>query len=132
MQSIEIAKRQIMYNNTLTLTYTIKITKTEYYNKQAKKRYTRYKIRIPEELQQVLQDDNVIYFKKIDNLVHINTRKDDESMYKCKIQKNMYNQRVEYSFNLSKKVFNLKDKKFFCWTIKLNNNTIKDSVAQLI
>ena len=73
MQQIQIAKRQINYHHTLKLTYNIKITKTTYTNKQNKKKYTRYKIRIPEELQQLLKDTTQLYFnKKEDNKINFN------------------------------------------------------------
>ena len=60
MQTIQIAKRQINYKHTLHLTYKIKITKTTYTNKQNQKTYTRYKIRIPDNLQQQIQHHRLL------------------------------------------------------------------------
>ena len=104
MQQIQIAKRQINYHHTLKLTYNIKITKTTYTNRQNKKTYTRYKIRIPEEIQQLLKDTTQLYFKKDeDNNIHITTKPVQDILHKSKIQKNTYHNRTDYSLNLSKK-----------------------------
>lgn len=131
MQSIEIAKRQITYHHDITLTYKIKIIRTVYTNKQSNKKYVRYKIRIPDELQQILQYENRIYFNKIDDVMHISTMENEYTVYDCKIQKSSFNKRIEYSFNLSKKVFEVEGYNYFIWTVKIENNKISDSIVML-
>ena len=118
MQEIQIAKRQINYQHTLQLTYKIKITKTTYTNKQNQKTYTRYKIRIPEELKQLLQNTDTLYFnKKEDNKIHITTKPDNNTIHKSKIQKNTYHNRTDYILNLSKKIFNIEEKTYLTWKV---------------
>ena len=132
MQQIQIAKRQINYHHTLKLTYNIKITKTTYTNKQNKKTYTRYKIRIPEEIQQLLQNTDTLYFnKEEDNKIHITTKPDNNTIHKSKIQKNTYHNRTDYVLNLSKKIFNIKEKTYLSWKITVENNKVKDSTIEL-
>jgi len=118
MQTIQIAKRQINYKHTLHLTYKIKITKTTYTNKQNQKTYTRYKIRIPEELQQLLKNTTQLYFnKKEDKKIHITTKPDNNTIHKSKIQKNTYHNRTDYILNLSKKIFNIEEKTYLTWKV---------------
>ena len=134
MQTIQIAKRQINYKHTLHLTYNIKITKTTYTNKQNQKTYTRYKIRIPEELQQLLKNTTQLYYNKEeeeDNTIHITTKPDKDSIHKSKIQKNTYHNRTDYSLNLSKKIFNIREKTYLTWKITVENNKIKDSTIEI-
>jgi len=132
MQTIQIAKRQINYQHTIHLTYKIKITKTTYTNKQNQKVYTRYKIRIPEELQQLLQNTTQLYFnKKEDNNIHLTTKPAQDTIHKSKIQKHTYHNRTDYSLNLSKKIFNIKEKTYLTWKITVENNKIKDSTIEI-
>jgi len=132
MQEIQIAKRQINYQHTLQLTYKIKITKTTYTNKQNQKTYTRYKIRIPEELKQLLKNTDTLYFnKKEDNKIHITKKPDKDSIHKSKIQKNTYHNRTDYILNLSKKIFKIENKTYIKWKILLKNNKIKDSTIEI-
>ena len=132
MQEIQIAKRQINYQHTLQLTYKIKITKTTYTNKQNQKTYTRYKIRIPEELKQLLQNTDTLYFnKKEDNKIHITKKPDEDTIHKSKIQKTTYHNRTDYSLNLSKKIFNIDEKTYLTWKILVENNKIKDGTIEL-
>jgi len=132
MQTIQIAKRQINYQHTIHLTYKIKITKTTYTNRQNKKTYTRYKIRIPEELQQLLKNTTQLYFNKYeDNQIHITTKPDEDTIHKSKIQKNTYHNRTDYSLNLSKKIFKIKEKTYLTWKITVENNKIIDSTIEI-
>ena len=132
MQQIQIAKRQINYHHTLKLTYNIKITKTTYTNRQNKKTYTRYKIRIPEEIQQLLQNTTQLYFNtEEDNKIHITTKPDNNTIHKSKIQKNTYHNRTDYVLNLSKKIFKLENKTSITWKVLVENNKIKDSTIKL-
>ena len=132
MQTIQIAKRQINYQHTIHLTYKIKITKTTYTNRQNKKTYTRYKIRIPEELQQLLQNTEKLYFnKEEDNNIHITTKPVQDTIHKSKIQKHTYHNRTDYSLTLSKKIFNIEEKTYLTWKVLVENNKIKDSTIEL-
>ena len=132
MQSIEIANREVRYDNQLRLTYKIKITRTIYTNKLTRKKYTRYKIRIPHELQNLLKNYDKLYFYKKDNMIHITTEEKDKILRSCKIQKQKYYNKMEYSFNLSKKLFNIQDSSYLMWNVLLENNKIIDSIVKLI
>ena len=132
MQTIEIANRQVNYDNQLRLAYKIKITKTTYTNKITRKKYTRYKIRIPQELQKLLTNNDKLYFYKKDDMIHITTEEKEDVLYSCKIQKQAYYKKMEYSFNLSKKLFNIQDSSYLVWNVLLENNRIIDSDVKLI
>jgi len=132
MQTITIAKRQINYQHKLTLTYKLKITKTTYTNKENTTQYTKYKIRIPEELKTILKNQDKLYFNKIGNQIHITTRKKQTTIHVCKIQKNKHKQNTTYIFNLSKKVFKIKEEHHYIkWTVEIQNNNITDSTITL-
>lgn len=130
MHLIEIANRQIRYDKRLTLTYRIKITRTKYSKKLTGKEYTRYKIRIPRELQKLLKNYDKFYFYKKDHVIHITTEEKEDMLCYCKIQKHGYD-KMEYSFNLPKKLFSIQDSSYIVWNVFMENNKIIDTMIEL-
>ncbi|WP_323737526.1 hypothetical protein PXD04_11470 (plasmid) [Methanosphaera sp. ISO3-F5] len=117
MQSIEIANKEITYEHNIILTYKIKITKTRYINKQTGKVYEHYKIRIPSELHPFLKNKQKLYFSKKEEDIHITLERKDDSVHKCKIQRNKIYKKVDCYFNLSKKVFDIRKSTYLLWKV---------------
>ena len=132
MQSIALANKRIQYDHKITFTYQIKITRTEYVNKKTLRKYVRYKIRIPTELQFCLKNKRKLYFSNVNGKIHIRFDRKGDVIYKCKIQRNRFDNRVDCSFNLSKKVFDIEGFDYLLWEVDIVNGKISDSVAELI
>ncbi|WP_302290260.1 hypothetical protein [Methanosphaera stadtmanae] len=124
--------KQLSYDNKIMLEYCIKITRTEYTSKIRDKCYSKCKIKVPKELRKVLAKENYLFFSSMDENVHITVTEPSVVVHKAKIQKYCHNKRVEYSLNLSKKVFNLEDGDYFYWKIHLEDNTLINSVAEIV
>lgn len=134
MQSLEITKNNLIlnYDNIIYLEYTLKITKIEYTNKTTNKTYSRYKIKIPHELNTILHHKQYLFFNIIDNKIHITDMKVKKNSRKVKIQKYQYNNSLSYNVTLPKKMFDFNMGDYLSWKIELNNNTLKDSTAEII
>ena len=134
MQSLEITKNNLVlnYDNTIRLEYRLKITKIDYLNKTTNKIYSRYKIKIPNELNTLLHNKQYLFFTIIDNKIHITDMKVKKNCRRVKIQKYAYNDSLSYNVTLPKKMFDFSQGDYLSWKIELNNNTIKDSTAEII
>lgn len=134
MQSLEITKNNLVlnYDNIICLEYTLKITKIDYLNKTTNKIYSRYKIKIPNELNRILHNKQYLFFTIIDNKIHITDMKVKKNCRRVKIQKYMYNNSLSYNITLPKKMFDFNQGDYLSWKIELNNNTLKDSTAEII
>lgn len=133
MNTLKLSKnKQLGYDNTIILEYYIQITKTQYVNRTTNKSYIRYKIIIPGELRKVLEYEDYLFFSSIDEVIHITTVEPLTVIHKAKIQKYTHNKHVEFSLNLSKKVFNLSDGGIFYWKVTIEDNTVIDSIAELV
>ena len=124
--------KQLGYDDKIILEYCIKITRTEYTSRITDKCYSRCKIKVPKELEKVLANENYLFFSSVDDNVHITVSEPSFVVHKAKIQKYCYNKTVEYSLNLSKKVFDLSIGGYFYWKISLEDYRIIDSVAEIV
>ena len=109
-----------------------KITRGLYTNKKTGRRYERYKIRIPKDLRSLLRNYDRLYFNINEDEIHITTEENENTIHSCKIQKNRYKKNIEYSINLSKKIFNFQGLSCVKWNIFLENNEIKDITLEFI
>lgn len=133
MNTLKLSKnKQLGYDNTIILEYYIKITKTQYTNKSTNKTYIRHKIKVPGELRKVMENEDYLFFSTIDEDIHITTVEPLPVIHKAKIQKYTHNKQVEFSLNLSKKVFDLSDGDFFYWKVTIEDNTVIDSIAEVV
>ena len=134
MQSLEITKNNLIlnYDTVIHLKYTLKITRINYLNKTTNKIYSRYKIKIPSELNAVLLDRKYLFFNIINGKTHITDIKLYKNCHRVKIQKYEYNNILSYNVTLPKKLFNFNLGEYLSWNIELYNNIILDSTAEII
>lgn len=131
MNNIQLStNKTLFYDKEIRLEYKLKITKTEYENKDNNQLYVRYKIKIPEEIRKLLRYQKYLYFTTENDIVHIKTSC-KEYMHRTRIQKYRYNKCSEYSLYLSKKVFNI-NSTYFYWKVIIEDNHICDTVAMIV
>lgn len=134
MQSLEITKNNLIlnYDSVICLEYRLKITRINYLNKTTNKVYSRYKIKIPHELNTLLINKKYLFFTIIDNKIHITDMKRFKNCRRVKIQKYRYKDILSYNVNLPKKMFDFNLGEYLLWNIELYNNILLDSTAEII